>query len=160
MAAMQSDPTCLCPGRLSKDAHEDLPGGTSRLDRGDRDGRRHATRRVGWSQTAGSRTSYVSFISYICAVLFLFTVVCNGEEYQRPYDRSLARRTPLRPRSAPPLPLRNLQVSSPVYTPSDSKCEMTLMTYTFGQSYGKPFVGERRLHLHLDSQCTTSLLSF
>lgn len=41
-------------------------------------------------------------------------------------------------------PLRNFEVDAPVYVPSDTKCVQTLVSYSFGNSYGAPYVGTRR----------------
>jgi len=38
--------------------------------------------------------------------------------------------------------LRNFEVDPPIYTPSSAPCQQILMMYSFGNSYGQPFVGQ------------------
>jgi len=38
--------------------------------------------------------------------------------------------------------LRNFEVDPPIYTPTPARCQQILMTYSFGNSYGQPFIGQ------------------
>lgn len=163
MLAMPCDSPFPSQPRLSKDAQQD-PLPTTGLGREGHSARQKVNQKDRqFRMMASGRVSYLSFVHFVYAFLFFFTVVCNGEDLlqQRSHDRSLARPAALRPRAGPTSALRNFQVSSPVYSPSDSKCEQTLMTYSFGQSYGKPFVGEAcHLHLHLIVHRTATSILF
>ncbi len=39
-------------------------------------------------------------------------------------------------------PLVDFQITPPVRVPADADCKVTFMEYSFGNSYGAPFVGE------------------
>ena len=105
----------------------------------------------GNSQMMGCRNFHVGLFSRICYVALTAAILFNVSfavkriplgsimPLQLPASSSILRRAD----AASPL-MDVFQVSPPVAIPGGalSQCEKTLMVYSFGNSYGKPFVGE------------------
>jgi hypothetical protein len=97
------------------------------------------------AQTMRFRGVATSICSRFMFIVLISTLLFNLSLAVRPASRDLILPLQLSRQANTTSPIMDVfQVSPPVNVPAGatSQCNKTLMVYSFGQSYGKPFVGE------------------